>query len=945
MQRIHVALLGEDFLAENLHPALLGVLHHGGVLVGKAAAVGAGPLDLFAVLIHHLLAQEALLLLHELGNLLADIYKLAGSAVTGDVIPAEIVVVLALGGGQGGDADAGVGTQVDVGVEAVIIDVGEDPGPLPDGAAAGVEGEEHLLLKHGLDLDLHPAAHGHGEADGQLHPDAVAALKVLEHLARGHGGRDGLVGDLGGVVPGGGAAAHRRAVGIGSGEGHRLHAQVIAQGLEAVGLQGQGGEVPGGLIHKAALLGLTDQVVLNGLALLVGEGDFLVLGAVEVHGRHDLVLRGVLIDDGAALAVCASGDADDLAVAGAGGGGAEAAGVEGQVVARICGGQGVKAHGGILVAGEVQHLTGHGDGVVGAVPVGVRVGGDGQNVRSEEDVLTVGGLVAVAAAVGSGDFHIGDSAVAVRAQGGKAPPVGALTGVDGHQVAHGEGGAGVSKDTGALHLLDGGLAGGVLGEGDGEQAVQVSGRVGHVSLGDVLHPAIQLQVVNRLLFGDDVEYPDAGGLLTAIYIKDGRGVLRELHPVGLAGGEGGGDSAAGDGVAHGLVAGGDVDEGGDAALCVAGDAEGVARHGAGLYLNGDVVGRLLLGHGGDVAHLGVEGDVAYHGVLGEGGVGHGLVIVPAQEHPALLIGGGDGGELGAHGVELGLRQGDARGVHAGAQRRRYLIVYIGVDRGGCGDIGRAGGGGLGGLQVLGGVYPHPVGGDAGLAVPGVHRLVGAHAQRRGLAAGGIALGVEVLAIAAQQPFTPELHHGVLGVEGHPFKVGGGGLDVGAGGVADTHGLKVTHEEHGHLLPGDKVLGGEFPVPGAGGDAVFGGPLHIGGVVGVGGHVGKVGIAAVAFRLDARHAAQHRDEHAPGHGSVRGEGRLAGAVEEAVGHGVEHRAVEPIGGFHIGEGIGHRCALPLGVGLGRQYVHRQHGREHAQREQKADNAFSHFASSP
>ena len=64
MELVNRTFLGVDLLAEQLDPVLLGVLHHGGVLVRQTAADG----------VHvNILAEEVLFIFHQLLDLLAEV--------------------------------------------------------------------------------------------------------------------------------------------------------------------------------------------------------------------------------------------------------------------------------------------------------------------------------------------------------------------------------------------------------------------------------------------------------------------------------------------------------------------------------------------------------------------------------------------------------------------------------------------------------------------------------------------------------------------------------------------------------------------------------------------------------------------------------------------------------------------------------------------------------
>ena len=978
VETVHRAFLGVDLLAEKLDPVLLGVLHHAGVFVRKAAAHG----------VHvNILAQEVLLVLHQLEDLLADVLHLSGGALAGHVLEGVLVVLFGGGAGGGGDANAGIGAEVQIGVELIVRDVGEDPRLFPDRAAAGVDAEQDLLLKNGLHLDdqliarVELALDLHREAHRQLGPQTVAAVKMRQRSGVDLGLHLELVFVEQDPVPAGHerhvALLHRRAVGIGEGVGRKVHVQIIAQLPEAVGLDGQPGQILGGLLGEAALQRLTLHVGLHAPDLPGRQlGSLLLAGLIDVHRRADGGFLHRRIGDRILLRLLVKGNAGDLTVYGREAAflpcvAAQRAGVEREEVAHVHGGLGIQPHGGILVIGELHHgLIDREDIAVGRVLVRVRA--HGQHVGREEHVLRVRSLISIGIAADAGDLHVGDAAVVGGVQRAVLPQVGAQALVDGSGIAHGELlRAGVSKGAGLAHLLDlGGLA--VLRQRGGEQAVQ-RGHVPNVPSWDKLQAAVQLQVVHLTLFGDDVQHAHRLGL-EAVRHKARRGILRQLHAVGLALLRLEAHRAA---VVHGEynvgVARRQVHKGLDAALLIVLNAEGPAGDFARLDRHRHIVGDLLrddpahLRRRAAVVQLGVQGEVSRQSVLRAHGLGQRRVIVPAGEQAALEIGRGKSGELRILGIGLVLGERHALGAHAVAQSKGDLIV--GRDRSAAataagGTAGAAAGGGAaarGGLLLRRsrprrrGVHAHAGGGHARLGIPRVHRLVRPHAHGGGLSAGGVSGGVEVHAVAVEQALLPQLEHRVLRVASHRVQIGGLGSHVGPRLIPDAEGFKVAHEERRHLLARHRRVGRERAVPGAAGDAVLRGPLHVGRAVGPGLHVREARIPLIGGRVCARHAAQHRHEHAAGQRPIRLERGGRGAVEEPVGPGVQHRLIAPVPRLHVRE----RALLPtrrrgrLGLarrGPGsllsvRQRVSGDEREDHAQDQQQTDDPFFHDASPP
>ena len=244
---------------------------------------------------------------------------------------------------------------------------------------------------------------------------------------------------------------------------------------------------------------------------------------------------------------------------------------------------------------------------------------------------------------------------------------------------------------------------------------------------------------------------------------------------------------------------------------------------------------------------------------------------------------------------------------------------------------------------------------ARLGVPGLHGLVRALAERGSLGAGRLILGREIHAVAVKQAQRPQLAHRVLRPRGHLVKVGRLRRDRRIGLRHRVKGLKIAHEEDRHLLAGDPAVRREFPVSGAGGDAVARRPLDKGRVPGSLRDVDEVRRAGVVRRLNARHAAEHRDEHRARHRAVRLEGRRAGPVKEAVGAGVQNRRLVPASALDVGERVLRlcrrrarrlglaRCRLRKALHLVRQNIGGYERDDHAENQQQADDPFLHTVS--
>ena len=951
VERVHIALLGEDLLADEVDPALVGVLHHRGVFIRKAAALTGLPV--------HILAEEGFLLFHQILDLLADVDDLFLGRKTGHALPVEAVVVLAGRLGRGGDGDAGVGAHVDVGVEAVIVDVGEDPLPLPDRAAAGVDGEQDLLLEHGGHIDLDGIAvlalHGGGELDGQLGADAVAVGKMLERAdVDGRADVDMILIEQRArdrAVQRQVAALHQRAVRVGDGVGRKAH---VAQLLEAVRLQRQLGEILRRLLGEAALACLTHHVVLNLRPLRGGQLDLLVAGAVEVHRRENVgFLRALIGEDVVFLAVLRDRlHTGDPRIAPALGLTAQRAGVEGEEVAHVDGRLGIQPHLGVLIVrvGHVLHTDGGGVIVRNAVGVPALIGRERQHVGREKHVRGIRRLIGIGRAAGRRDLHVGHRAVVIRADAAVSR---AHALVDRYGVAHGKAACGIGEAASLRHGGDGlGVALRVLHERGTEQAVKARGHPRHVLLGNVLHAVGEREVIHLDLLRDDVQHAHARRLLRAVHHEARVGIRLQLHAVGLALLRRKAHRAVWNVVRNRFVVRRHIDKGINAALGIAADAEGVAAHIRRRNGHGHIVGglRLVGVDRHDLAQLGVEGHVPVHGVVRPGRAGQGAVVVPAEEHLALHRWGGQRGNART--------RGDGRFGHRSALDHEADLIM--------GRDGRAAGAAAArGLLLLGLLIAallsaarldaHALTLHARLGVPGLHGLVRALAERGSLGAGRLILGREIHAVAVKQAQRPQLARRVLRPRGHLVKVGRLCRDRRIGLRHRVKGLKIAHEEDRHLLAGDPAVRRELPVSGAGGDAVARRPLDKGRVPGSLRDVDEVRRAGVVRRLNARHAAEHRDEHRARHRAFRLEGRRAGPVKEAVGAGVQNRRLIPAAALDVGERVLRlcrrrarrlglaRCRLRKALHLVRQNIGGYERDDHAEYQQQADDPFLHTVS--
>ena len=935
VQRVHAAFLREDLLAEDLKPALLGVFHHGRVFFRQTAADRAGPFGLLAVLIHELFAQERLLVLHQLGDLLADVQDLLLGLGAGGGLPVKFIVgLIARGLGRSGDADAGVCTQIDVGVELVVIDIREDPLPLPDRAAARVEAQQDLLFKNGGEVDLDLADRSR-KADRQLHAHApAAAVKMLQDLARCDLGRNVLACDVHMV---GRHQAHiaadRRAVRIGDAVRLHIRRQIVAQLLEALGLHGQLRQILRRFLHKAAFDRLRLHVLFDRVDLLLRELDLLIAGAVEIHRRQNVRLaRGGVCNDIAAVLLA---DRVDPAVAGAFSV-AEIADVEREEIPRIDRRLRAEAHFDIFIVGKVHRGLGYGDA---AARRDRRLHLNGQNVRRKEDVLSVRRPISIGIARRSGDLHIHDRAVVIciiRAL------VRARALIDRDRVAHRKAAAGISKAAGLLHLLNRlGLALCILIQRGAEQAIQALGHAGHVAFGEVLHAAVQLQVFYLRLLGDDIQHTHA----LRLACKRRRGILRQLHAVRPALFQSRRDHAAGDRIVRkcGIIRR-HIDKRLNAAAHIVADLEGISRDLFRLELDRHIVRRLIQSLCRHLAHLGIQRHIFRDRAACADRLGHIGIEIPAEEHPAAAVRRLHSADPRAGGIHPLAEQCDAVRGDAIAQLGLDLIVFRGRP---ARIAGIAAGGGLFDLfrlrGLVRGVDAHARGGNAGLGIPRIHALIHAHAQRGRLRAAGAALGVKAPAGARQQPRFPQRQNGLTRPGRDRIQVAGQGIIIRAGVYRHAELREVADEEHRHLLAGDEALRREFPTTDTGGDTIFCRPLHIRRVPRVRRHVGELRRVRVACGVYARHAAEHRDEHPARHRALRRKAILAHAAEEAVHTGILHRVKIPVRCLHVGKRIAD--LRTFGCRLRGQRAHGQHRQQHADDQQNAEKPFCHGSFPP
>ena len=347
---------------------------------------------------------------------------------------------------------------------------------------------------------------------------------------------------------------------------------------------------------------------------------------------------------------------------------------------------------------------------------------------------------------------------------------------------------------------------------NGEQTGKVTAHGTDILLRNIDQAIPQAQVQDLLLGGEEVHLPHAVRLGLTVGHEPNIAVLVQLGAVGMsivprAADDIGPIPIAGDRVIRilrqPLVVGGDLAHSQCLLDLVNGgslDLEGETCPNIPL---GDIRRCFLKGDFVQLRHLGVQGHVFPDGVDRFHAVLQCLIVIPAQEHIAALIGGGQIGNTGSGGVGRGFGQGQTILVDPVACREcDFIIAGRGTAAGGT----AAGGSTAGGTAAAGGLFLRlagrfRAGGDARLLIPGLDSLVGVHTQRRGLSASGGTLRVEIHAVTAEQPGPPQLQNGVPGIIGNAVKIRGAGGDIRAGIIVHAERFKVVYKEGRHLLAG------------------------------------------------------------------------------------------------------------------------------------------------
>ena len=385
----------EDLLADQLDPAVIRFSHHLGILLHQTAEGMLLVLFFVFLLRVRMFFHKFLALANERVQLFAQIFgvvvyilvkvdqrapiHIQEAAVSGVVIVILIltlfVVVRLSGDHGGGDGNAGKGTHINVGVELIIVDVGDDPGPFPDGAAADIDAQQHLLFKDRL--------HGDGELVSvgdldlllkfqlQLGTQAIAFFKVLQHaLADLDGRTDILFFDLPFPIPifcGEGPHGRGGRIAILDRVVDDLHAVHVFQVLTG---QGHIGQVVHGLVDESALLRLSHDVGLHGADLRWRHLHGFGAGVIDVHGSQNIRLADRFIGDNIGIVHIADILDSGVAVQRAGLS-LHITGIEGNKIAHIHRGLGAQTHFIVLVIRVVHHGLVHGDLTIDLIRVGI----------------------------------------------------------------------------------------------------------------------------------------------------------------------------------------------------------------------------------------------------------------------------------------------------------------------------------------------------------------------------------------------------------------------------------------------------------------------------------------------------------------------------------------------------------------------------------------------
>jgi len=237
VERIYRSLLFENLLAEQLDPVAF-VLEHGGIFLIQA-------IGNCLLIVTHVFIPGVEKVLDLLGQVLPDI------------IGVKLFVFL-LGRNCRFNGDPRVFIQVNIGVQAVLINVGENAPPFPDSTTAGIDGNTNLLLKITCDPDndfaFFAGADLNFNTDLQSQAQTFQAFEVDQSFVDGCFDFGDFHFDL----------ATRHQLHVPRRQGGAIvqdnvvtsQIKVALQGGEFFGFQGQGSQISGRFFGKSALSGL-----------------------------------------------------------------------------------------------------------------------------------------------------------------------------------------------------------------------------------------------------------------------------------------------------------------------------------------------------------------------------------------------------------------------------------------------------------------------------------------------------------------------------------------------------------------------------------------------------------------------------------------------------------------------------------------------------------------
>ncbi len=320
----------------------------------------------------------------------------------------------------------------------IIIYVRKNPRPFPNGAAAGVNGQQYLLFKYSLKADYDFITISDIYLDLKRHrklcPDTVFTFEMLENLARSHCSFHLFLCYLCT------AACHeshliviqRSAVIEGDIVALKIH--VAGKLLETVGLHCQCDQVFGGIVDKAAVKCLQFHVCLNLLDFFLSKLNLLFPLTVNIHRSQDSFTIDRCIGDYVSLLVYSClFDAENFSIAFQ----FTAftfAGIEGEIVACVyrCGC--IESH--MCICTVINKCSyRNGNRIVIWITVRICIALYRQYIRFKQYLLGVGGGICICVAADTCNSNIRNTSVCVSACGFIISQVRPCTGINCHSVA------------------------------------------------------------------------------------------------------------------------------------------------------------------------------------------------------------------------------------------------------------------------------------------------------------------------------------------------------------------------------------------------------------------------------------------------------------------------------------------------------------------------------